>query len=111
MKPNTVAGSPVDRGTARSPGGTLAPTPPWIRTSNTGSALRDQSGQVDQAGRVTPFVVVPTENLHQPTGGLGQARVKHTRRAVADHIRGDHRFSRVPQPTRQRADRTRRLER
>jgi nitroimidazol reductase NimA-like FMN-containing flavoprotein (pyridoxamine 5'-phosphate oxidase superfamily) len=70
-------------------------------------APADQRGQIGQPTGVTPLVVVPAEHLDQPPGRLGQRRVEHARRGVADDIAGDNGIGAVPQDARQRPGRRR----
>src|SRR5208283_4559169 len=65
----------------------------------------DEGGQVSQAARVTPFVVVPAEYLDQRVRGLGQLGVEDARRRVADDITRDERVGAVLQQAAERARR------
>ena len=56
------------------------------------SRRADEPGQVDEACGVAPLVVVPAEDLDHPAGRLGQARVEHARRRVADDVGRDDRI-------------------
>ena len=56
----------------------------WQRRVPTGARRPGRSGR--PAGRCSPLVVVPAEHLGQRPGCLGQRRVEHARRGVADDV-------------------------
>ena len=60
--------------------------------------------QIDHAVRITPFVIVPSDNLRQVIrNDHGGIRIKNTRVRVADNIRGNYRVFGVFQDTFKRA--------
>src|SRR5664279_5245895 len=81
-------------------------TPAASRSESDCTALKprtDERDQVDQPARVTPLVVVPTDDLHRRPADHGHGRVEGAGGGSAHDVAGDNRVLGVDEVALQRA--------
>ena len=57
-----------------------------VSVRNRSQGRRDQAGQVDEAVGVTPFVVIPADDLHQVSSDFCEPGVEDARRGVGHDV-------------------------